>query len=427
MLFKALNSIKSTAFKNVMHRNMIVVPRANVSDLKMPVEVSSRISLHRNSLLKINKVGFKTKFGSRSATPIVLINEGYSSRAVGIWLLLTAGMVLFMICVGGYTRLTKAGLSMTKWKPIGYRYPRNQEDWDYEFNEYKKYPEYQLATEDVTLQKFKRIFFIEYFHRLIGNGLGFVFGAPLVYFMGRGYFTRKMKIRMLGLLGFGGLQGLIGWWMVKSGLKSKPDYQSRPRVSTYRLLVHNSCAVFIYSVLFYHGLILTKQASKALNEKQFANVAKSKKAAILLIHLVALNLLSGVTVAGIDAGKVFNTWPSMNGALVPNNIWRTDLSWRNLFENYATVQFNHRNLAYITYIASLMVFLKFRRVNLPKSVRRGINSVFLSVNGQVALGIWMLLEQVPVDKGVLHQLNGMVVLSAAIYLLAASSRRFILI
>lgn len=380
-----------------------------------------------NRLLKVNRANFKALFGSKSSTPVALINEGYSSRAVGAWLLITAGMVLFMICVGGYTRLTKSGLSMTKWKPIGYKYPRNPGEWDYEFTEYKKYPEYQLATEEVTLSVFKRIFFVEYFHRLMGNALGFAFGLPLVYFMGRGYFTRNMKFRMLGLLGFGGLQGFIGWWMVKSGLKEKPDYQSRPRVSTYRLLVHNSCAVTIYAFLLYHGFILSRKSNKSLTSQQFANVLRAKKGAILLVHLIALNLITGVTVAGIDAGKVFNTWPLMNGAVVPDHIWRSDLGWRNLFENYATVQFNHRNFAYLTYFASLMIFLKFRRLALPKQVRRGINAVFLAVNSQVALGIWMLIEQVPVDKGVAHQFNGMIVLSTVIYLLAASSRRFIFI
>lgn len=427
MLSKILKNAVNVNIKPVALKKQLKIPFSLFSKQDRQFDLLQSPSYRAKFLNKINRAEFKALFGSKSQAPTALINEGYSVKIVGNWLLLTAGMVIFMICVGGYTRLTKSGLSMTKWKPIGYKFPRTAEDWEYEYSEYKKYPEYQLATEEITLNVFKRIFFVEYFHRVMGNAIGFVFGIPLVYFLGRGYFTRNMKMRMVGLLGFGGLQGLVGWWMVKSGLKEKPDYQSRPRVSTYRLLVHNSCAVTIYSILLYHGLILSRGPIKLLSSLQFANVLGAKRAAILLIHLVALNLVSGVTVAGIDAGKVFNTWPLMNGAVVPDHIWRSDLGWRNFFENYATVQFNHRNLAYLTYIASLIIFLKFRRSILPKQVKNGINAVFFSVNSQVALGIWMLLEQVPVDKGVLHQFNGMILLSTVIYLLSASSRRFILL
>ena len=129
-----------------------------------------------------------------------------------------------MICLGGYTRLTKSGLSMTKWKPIGYKYPSNEEEWDYEFSSYKETPEYKIGNPDITLRQFQNIFFVEYFHRLVGNVLGGVFGLPLVYFISRGYFSPLMKKRLKLCFLFGGLQGLIGWWMVKSGFKNKPEY-----------------------------------------------------------------------------------------------------------------------------------------------------------------------------------------------------------
>ena len=413
--------------RNILNSRMLVSKRVTPL-LKIRHNHFSYLNHNTNKhfLFKLPQRGISINRSKDHLQITPLINEGYSSKPVSWWLFLTSGMVLFMICVGGYTRLTKSGLSMTRWKPIGYRYPKSEEEWNEEFDLYKQYPEYQLATEEVTLSMFKRIFFIEYFHRLIGNVLGFTFGLPFIYFTSRGYFTSLMKKRMFGLLLFGGFQGLIGWWMVKSGFNKKPDYQSRPRVSTYRLLVHNSFAVLIYGVLSYHAIVLSKFAKYSPSPAQMTNLVKSRKAAILLIHLVAFNLLSGVTVAGIDAGKVFNTWPLMNGKFIPDGYWKPNLQIKNFFENYANTQFNHRTFAYITYIASLVMFFRFRKAGLPNKVKWGFNSVFATVHLQVLNGILMLKEQVPVEKGVAHQLNGMIVLSSVVYLLAITSGRCII-
>lgn len=353
-----------------------------------------------------------------------LINEGYSNKLVALWLLGTAGLVLFMICLGGYTRLTKSGLSMTKWKPVGYKYPRTLEEWNEEFESYKKTPEYGV-NKGMSLQDFKRIFFIEYFHRLFGNIIGFAFGLPLAYFFARGYFTRSMKLRTLGLFGIGGLQGLVGWWMVKSGFKEKPSYQSRPRVSTYRLIVHNSFAVSIYAYLLYLGFKVWSPVKTIAESFDAAALKKSRRFAILLLHCIAFNLVSGVSVAGIDAGSVYNTWPDMNGKFIPQNYWNSELGYRNLFENMGTVQFNHRMFAYLTYTVTTMAFLRLRKLPVPRNVKFGMNLIYFAVNWQVVYGIYMLLSMVKVEQGVAHQLSGMLVLTSVLYLLAACNKKYI--
>ena len=356
-----------------------------------------------------------------------LIRDGYSSNIIALWLLTTASIVLFMICLGGYTRLTKSGLSMTKWKPINSKYPSSEGEWKNEFDRYKETPEFIEGNPDISLKEFKSIFFVEYFHRSVGRFIGLVFGLPLCYFNYKGYFTKVMKKRLFFFFLLGGFQGLIGWWMVKSGFEKKPKYQSRPRVSTYRLLTHNSFALILYSSLLYNSIILLTPLKYKANLQTLKNISKIKKVSILLLHLVALNLISGVTVAGIDAGKVFNTWPLMNGAIIPNNYWDKKKRLSNLFENCATVQFNHRTFAYITYFVSMVYFFKFRKVKLPVQFIYGNRLLVFFINFQIANGVLMVLKQVPVEFGVLHQGNGVCTLSVIIFLMALCSPRMIII
>jgi len=344
-----------------------------------------------------------------------LVKPG-KEKIVGYWLLTTAGAVFLMIVLGGYTRLSKSGLSMTKWKPIGYRYPKNVEQWEEEFENYKKYPEYQLANKDITLHDFKYIFLVEYSHRTLGNIIGGLFGLPLAYFLARGYMMPKLRNRCLGLFAFGGLQGLIGWWMVKSGLNEKPDYQTRPRVSCYRLFVHLNAAIMIYATLFWNGLNLVRPTAEATFTEASSKCMRSARGKmILILHLVAFNIMTGVTVAGIDAGKVFNTWPDMNGGFIPAGYFKRTPAWRNFFENMGNVQFNHRIFAYCTYIATTYLFYLSRKGNMPPVAKRAILAFFLIVNYQLILGITVLLRQVPVAEGVAHQANAVALLSLALY------------
>lgn len=336
-------------------------------------------------------------------------------KPVGYWLLATAGSVFFMICLGGYTRLSKSGLSMTKWKPIGYRYPPNEDVWNEEFENYKKYPEYQIANKGMTLSEFKFIFFWEYFHRLWGNVIGGLYFFPFAFFWARGYLKPKLRNRCLGLLALGASQGLIGWWMVKSGFKEKPDYQSRPRVSTYRLFVHLNTAITIYSILLWNGLNLIRPVQeKVVTSSTLTDLLKVRGKMILLLHFVAFNIISGVTVAGIDAGKVFNTWPDMNGSIVPADYLRRSPTWTNFFENCATVQFNHRTFAYLTYGTVSYLYFITRKMNLPPAVKGSVLALFVVVNFQLIHGITMLLKMVPVEYGVTHQANALIVLTTAL-------------
>jgi len=203
------------------------------------------------------------------------------------------------------------------------------------------------------MEKFKSIFFVEYAHRALGNGVGFLFMLPLGYFAWRGVLLKGLKIRLFGLLALGGFQGLIGWWMVKSGLKQKPDYHVEPKVSVYRLFVHLNMAVVLFSILFWNSLtLLQKPAEAKWTTTNFNSMTRARKGAFLLVHLLAFNIASGAIVAGLDAGRVFNTWPLMNGAFVPSGYWKKEKGTNNLFENMANVQFNHRLFAYVTYTAA---------------------------------------------------------------------------
>lgn len=242
-----------------------------------------------------------------------LVKPG-KEKIVGSWLFLSAGTVLFMILIGGYTRLKSAGLSMVTWKPIQNTYPKNEAEWQKEFENYKQFPEYQIANKDMNLAGFKRIFFIEYFHRLFGNITGLVFALPFATFYGLQWIKPALSKRLVLALGLGGLQGLIGWWMVKSGLKEKPEYQARPRVSTYRLFVHLMTAVSLYSFLVWTGLsVIRKPQELLLTASNFKGMRKVWLPIHFAMLSVGLTIMAGATIAGIDAGKVFNDWPFMNG------------------------------------------------------------------------------------------------------------------
>jgi cytochrome c oxidase assembly protein subunit 15 len=238
-------------------------------------------------------------------------------KIVGWWLIGCAGGVLFMILLGGYTRLSHSGLSMVSWHPIQRQLPRDAAEWNKEFENYKNFPEFKIANPNMSLDGFKKIFFVEWAHRVAGNALGGYFLLPLIAFYGLKWIKPKATKRLLALGAIGGIQGLIGWWMVKSGLGPKPEYQQRPRVSTYRLFVHLNTAVLLYSGLLWHAFHLIRPAQElVLTKANYPAVKSVRLGMVMLLHFIALNIMSGALVAGIDAGKVFNTWPLMNGQYI---------------------------------------------------------------------------------------------------------------
>jgi heme a synthase len=258
----------------------------------------------------------------------------------------------------------------------------------------------------------------------------------MVYFWARGCFRAPMKRRMLGLLALGGSQGLIGWWMVKSGLQPKPAYHTEPKVSVYRLFVHLNCAIGIFSLLLWNGLTLVRPSAEASwRAIHIGSMLKTRRWAMLAIHLLALTIAAGSVVAGLDAGKVFNTWPLMNGqyssltSLVPTDYRRDSLpGLRNHFENMAAVQFNHRSLAYCTYgsvmrtpRSPVMAAVCYSK-KLPPNVRAALLLSVVLVNVQALSGIAVVLRQAPLPEALSHQTTSLLLLSALVYLLHSLRR-----
>lgn len=289
-----------------------------------------------------------------------------------------------MVVVGGYTRLTHSGLSIVDWSPYTKKYPSKPEEWDVEFDKYKNSVEYKTVNNRMSVEQFKRIYTVEYVHRKIGVYLGYTFALPLAYFLYRGYLKPPMVRRTGALLLLGGLQGAIGYWMVRSGVDKQETYQTRPRVSPYRLSVHLMMATTIYMGLLYHALKLLVVKSTPPTELGVKNVRGVRWLGIILLKCLLLNIFTGALVAGIDAGKVYNTWPLMNGQLVPEEAKQVD-SWKSFFENRALVQFNHRNMAYITQTVSLLLGYKLYKAwaLLPPMVKMTGGLTFLLINYQV--------------------------------------------
>ncbi|RED49643.1 COX15/CtaA family protein [Aestuariispira insulae] len=315
-------------------------------------------------------------------------------RAVGIWLGICALMVFIMMQVGAVTRLTESGLSMAEWRPlIGWLPPITQAEWERVFALYRQTSQYQLMNEGMALSEFKTIFFWEYFHRLWGRLIGLVYALPFFFFLLRGWIPQEHKKHLWILLVLGGLQGVIGWWMVKSG------FVDRVEVSQYRLAVHLGMAVFILGYLFWMAFAFLFPVEEGRKP-----VARSFRRVGALAHAVIFfTVVSGAFVAGLNAGLVYNEWPLMGGGLVPEDYWSESPLWLNLFENVSAVQFNHRIMAYITTATVAGLWIWSRSQDLAPRARLSVNCLSAMVAIQVALGIATLLHFVPIPLAVAHQ------------------------
>jgi cytochrome c oxidase assembly protein subunit 15 len=350
------------------------------------------------------------------------------ARATGVWLLGTAGAVFGMIVLGGATRLTRSGLSMVDWSPMGRPLPSTTAEWEAEFAKYKEFPEYKLRNVGMSLEDFKFIYFMEWFHRMWGRGLGVVFAVPGAALLAAGAIPPPLYGAIGASFALGGAQGLVGWWMVKSGLVARAPGDVRDvRVSAYRLTAHFATALTIYSVLVWSGLEafrIAAQRAKAQAPADSAAVSAARANAFRALRgpshaalaLIGLTALSGGFVAGNDAGRAFNDWPFFAGKLVPDGIWNSSLGWRNFFENTALVQFDHRELAYSSLAAVAYTLYKWRphRPHLPPAINRGAALLGLAAVGQVSLGIATLMTYVPVSLGVTHQGGAIVLWTAAL-------------
>jgi cytochrome c oxidase assembly protein subunit 15 len=332
-------------------------------------------------------------------------------RPVGLWLLVLAAMVVAMVLLGGATRLTESGLSMVAWEPVtGWLPPLSDAGWEEAFAAYRAYPEYRLVNHGMTLAEFQQIFWLEYAHRLWGRMIGVAFLAPFLWFLGRGRIRGRRVPQLVALFGLGALQGAVGWWMVASGLVDMPD------VSHLRLAVHLGLAVAILVALLWVALdVLAPRTRRRPPGAGWLAV---------LAALVFAQILSGALVAGLNAGLIYNTFPTMNGDWIPWDAYAMQPLHYDVLWNAATVQLHHRLGAYLVVLATIATLWRLGRLpgTLSPAARRGTAAMGAALVVQVGLGIATLLLQVPVWLGVLHQAGALALLLAIVFSLHAVLR-----
>lgn len=323
-------------------------------------------------------------------------------RIMGAWFWAIAAMTLAVLIVGGATRLTHSGLSMVEWDPIvGVIPPLSDAEWQVAFEKYQQYPEYQKLRQGMTLHQFKFIFFWEYLHRLLARAIGLVFLLPFVFFVARRWMNRPLALRSLALFGLGGMQGLMGWLMVASGLVD------RPSVSHYRLAAHLSLAFMIFGYAVWLARDMAAGDERAVTEPGTRRMVM--RSITVLGVLLALQIIWGAFVAGLKAGFFANTFPLMGGRWIPATLLDLEPALRNFVENGATVQWLHRVLGTVLLLTAVIVFIRITRRAVDAASRK-LAAAFLGlVIVQYGLGILTLLRAVPVSLGVTHQATAMIV------------------
>lgn len=345
--------------------------------------------------------------GARFPAQIINMPQQNSNRAIAIWLLVVAALIFSMVILGGVTRLTRSGLSMVEWSPImGTVPPLTQAQWQDTFDKYKQFPEYKKINRDISVEEFKSIFWFEYSHRLLGRAIGLAFLIPFLVFLARRKIKKPEAPRYIIMFMLGGLQGLLGWYMVKSGLVNNPH------VSQYRLTAHLIAAIAIYSYILWTawGLLLPRSAP------QSPALQKVRRYGLALTALIVVMILSGGFVAGTKAGLAYNTFPTMNGAWLPAGLYALQPWWINLFENVTTIQFNHRLIAWLLMaVVPAFWFYATRLVRDPLT-RMGLHLLLAMLVIQVTLGITTLLYAVPVVLGAAHQAGALILLTIVLFI-----------
>jgi len=323
-------------------------------------------------------------------------------RAVRLWLYCVAAMIFLTLVVGGATRLTESGLSITEWKPVtGVLPPLSDAAWQAEFDKYRQIPQYQQVNKGMSLDAFKTIFYWEWSHRLLARTTGFVFLLPFLFFLARGMIPRGLKTRLWLIFAGGAALGAVGWWMVSSGLAGS----NLTSVSQYRLAFHLTLACAVYYAVVWTARGLLPQDQPA--------APRLRLAALAIALMVLFQIYLGALVAGLDAGLIYNTWPLIDGAFIPEaaRLWHIDPAWRNLFENTLTVQFVHRMMAYaIWLVAAWHAWDAWA----SRRAAGGALTVFALITSQAVLGILTLLHQVPLSLAIAHQAFAVMVLTAAV-------------
>src|ERR1700759_2939178 len=331
--------------------------------------------------------------------------QASTDRAVRWWLLSVAALIAIMVLVGGATRLTESGLSITEWKPVtGALPPLSQAQWSQAFEGYKAIPQYRELNAGMTLDQFKSIFWWEWSHRLLGRVIGVVYLLPFLWFLWRGSLGGELKRRLWVIFALGGLQGAVGWWMVASGLSERVE------VSQYRLATHLVLALLIYAAIVW---TLRRLAGRP----PAVATLRLKATGVILLVLTFVQLYLGALVAGLRAGKIYNTWPEIDGGLIPSaaRLFFEQPWWRNLFNNTLTVQFEHRMVAYTLFVLAVLHAVDALRVRADAAVTRGAMWLVAAITLQATLGMLTLLNQVPIDLALTHQAVAIVVLTLAIF------------
>ena len=325
------------------------------------------------------------------------------ARALRLWLLAVAAMIFATLVVGGATRLTESGLSITEWKPVtGVLPPLTEQSWQAEFQKYQAIPQYKELNRGMSLGQFKVIFWWEWAHRLLARSTGAVFLAPFIFFLWRGWVPKRLRVRLWTIFGAGAALGAVGWWMVSSGLAGS----DRVSVSQYRLAFHLTLATAIYAAVLWTAQQLTPQRTQGAPPRL-------RVGALVVAVLVLLQIYLGALVAGTNAGLAYNTWPLIDGAFIPapDHLWFLTPAWRNFFENTLTVQFDHRMIAYAIFLAALFHLNDAWRARYEV---RGALILAGMVLLQAALGIVTLLQQAPLPLALTHQLVAILVFTVAI-------------
>jgi heme a synthase len=321
-----------------------------------------------------------------------------------VWLYALAVLVCALVVVGGVTRMTESGLSIVEWRPVtGVLPPLSAQDWQAEFEKYKTIPQYQTLNRGMILEEFKTIYWWEWVHRLLGRLVGAAFLLPFLWFLWGGAIDAGLRVRLWGIFALGALQGAVGWWMVASGLADRVE------VSQYRLATHLTLACLIFAAIVGTAQRLAVRPPTAVPHRIRAS-------AIALVVLVLLQIYLGALVAGLRAGLIYNTWPLIDGALVPDTtrLLAKAPAWRNLFENALTVQFDHRMIAYLVWTVAVLHAGDVRRVLRGGSAFGGALMLAIAVTLQGALGIFTLINQAPIGLALAHQAMAIVTLGLAV-------------
>jgi heme a synthase len=345
-----------------------------------------------------------------TAIQVLYSEELDHGRAIRLWLYAVAALVFAMVLIGGATRLTESGLSITEWQPVtGVLPPTNDAQWLKEFQKYQAIPQYSQLNAGMSLADFKTIYWWEWAHRLVGRIIGMAFFVPFVWFLWRGWIPPRHRTGLWIILALGALQGAIGWWMVASGLADRVE------VSQYRLATHLVLACVIYVALVWTGLRWEDERTLAIERSPKIH-SRIWIGAVCILGLLLVQLYLGALVAGLRAGHTYNTWPLIDGSLVPQAsrlLFEVPL-WRNFFENPLTVQFDHRMLGYTIGLLALLQLASAAKVEKRGPVVTTAALLAAAVTVQAALGIWTLLSVAAPSLALLHQATAMITLTFAV-------------